>query len=327
MNAQDILHTPLPPPQATAPEISVVVPVSGMHDDPGEIHETVSRELRRLGRSFEFIFVADGGQEEAEGAIARLARQTPGVSGFRLGRRFGEATALSVGFRRARGSIVVTLNPYEQVLPEEIGKVLAALVEGVDLVVTRRSPRTDSVFDRLQSAAFHLALSWITGTRFHDISCGLRAMRGDVARALRIYGDQHRFIPVLAVRDGFRVVEIPVRQSTKERRWRVRSPGTYLTRLLDVLTVFFLVRFTKRPLRFFGSVGGAIFAAGLAVCLYLTFVKFAYSVPLMERPLLLLGVLMLVLGIQTASIGLLGEIIIFTHGQESADYRAEEIRE
>ncbi len=309
------------------PDISVVVPVVGFHDDPEVIWEAFAPELRKLGKSFEFLFVADGDQDTAAAQLAGLRARHREVSGYRLGRAFGEAQALSVGFRRARGRVVVTLSPYLQVLPSELGALLAALDENTDLVVTRRTPRTDSMFNRMQSAVFHLAVSAITGTRFNDISCGLRAMRADVAKSLRLYGDQHRFIPLLAVRDGFRTVEIPVRQDPRERRWRVFGPATYLNRVLDMMTVFFLVRFTKRPLRFFGSVGAAIFSAGFVICLYMAFLKIAYHRSLTERPLLLLGVLLLVLGIQTASIGLLGEIIIFTKGQESRDYRAEEITE
>lgn len=311
--------------QADGPDISVVVPVVAIHDDPVVIYDAFAAEVRKLGKTCEFVFVLDGDKEEAARSLAALRQKAPEVRAYRLGRAFGESMALSVGFRRARGRVVVTVSPYIQADPAELGKLLGALTDNVDIVVTCRSPRVDSIFNRLQSAAFHLAVSGITGTRFNDISCGLRAMRNEVARQITLYGDQHRFLPLLAARDGFRVIEINVRQSPQERRWRVFGPVTYLSRILDMMTVFFLIRFTKRPLRFFGSLGAGIFSVGFLICVWLSLVKILYHQPLTERPLLLLGVLMLVLGIQTASIGLLGEIIIFTKGQETRDYRAKEI--
>ena len=311
----------------TAPDISVVVPVTGIHDDPVVLYEQFAPELVRLGRSFEFLFVMESDRQGEAARISTLKRDRPGVSAWQIAPRLGEGVALTVGFRHARGRLVLTLNPYLQVEPAEIGRLLAAVEDGADLAVARRSPRVDSSFSRLQSSVFHLAASAMTGVRLHDISCGLRLMTSEVARALRLYGDQHRFLPLLAVREGFRVVEVPVRQSTQERRWRVFSPATYVIRLLDLLTVFFLIRFTKRPLRFFGSIGLLIAASGFGICLWLSVVKFALDVSLTQRPLLLLGVLLLVLGIQTGSIGLLGEMLIFTHGQGSQDYRAEELGE
>jgi hypothetical protein len=314
-------------PAGEGPDISVVVPVTGIHDDPVALYELFAPELARIGRSCEFLFVMDSELREEAARVAELKSRCPNVSAWKIGRGFGEGIALTVGFRHARGRTVLTLNPYVQVEPSEVWRLLSALDDGADLAIARRSPRVDSGFSRLQSSVFHLAVCAMTGVRLHDISCGLRAMTSEVARSLRLYGDQHRFLPLLAVRDGFRVVEVPVRQSSRERRWRVFTPATYVTRLLDLLTVFFLTRFTKRPLRFFGSVGLAIGMAGFGICLYLSVIKFVWEVSLMQRPLLLLGVLLLVLGIQTGSIGLLGEMLIFTHGQQSQDYRAEEIVE
>jgi len=167
----------------------------------------------------------------------------------------------------------------------------------------------------------------LTGIRYHDISCGLRAMKRKVAEEIQLYGDLHRFFPLLAYQRGFRVAEIPVQQSRHDARRRMYSPGVYLRRLLDLLTLFFLYKFTKKPLRFFGLIGSAISGAGVMITGYLVLFKLLGLTGLADRPLLIFGVLLLVLGIQLFSIGLLGEIIIFTHARAVKDYQIEELLE
>jgi glycosyltransferase involved in cell wall biosynthesis len=308
-------------------ELSVVVPISERHDDLRELYRHYAQELSAAGHEYEFIFVLDGPNHEALRSLNALKKEYPTISVVRLNRSFGEAAALSVGFEKAGGSVILTLASYFQVEPHEIHRLVQALAEdNNDLVIAWRYPRVDSYFNRVQSRVFHWLVRMLTGTGYHDISCGLRVLKRQVADEVHLYGDLHRFFPLLAHQRGFRVVEVPVRQSSLDAGRRVFRPGVYLRRLLDVLTLFFLYKFTKKPLRFFGLVGSAIFGAGAGVTAYLGLDRLL-GTPLGGRPLLILGVLLMVFGVQLFSIGLLGEIIIFTHAREFHDYQIGEVLE
>lgn len=313
-----------PPAQDGEPDISVVVPITERHDDLAELYRGCAAELRRAGRSFEFVFVIDGSFPAVVETLRKLRVEHRDVRILDLGRRFGEAVALSVGFQQARGCRILTLAPYFQVVASGVTDVLAAL-EANDLVITRRHPRTDPWFNRLQSRVFHWLTARLTGARFHDLTCGLRGMTREVAQALHLYGDLHRFIPVLAQRQGFKITELPVPQHERDRAPRLRGPGVYLRRFLDILIVLFLAKFTKKPLRFFGLIGATLFVGGSAITAYLGLYRLLGFGGIADRPLLLLGVLLMVLGVQLLSIGLIGEIVIFTHAREMKDYRVEEI--
>ena len=309
------------------PELSVVVPISERHDDLREIYLQYTREISSAGIAHEFIFVIDGPDPGALESLKALKKDYPAITVIALGHWFGEATALSVGFEAAKGAMIVTVPAYFQVQPVEIQRMLKELVEREqDLVIAWRHPRIDSLFNRLQSRAFHALIRLLIGTNYQDISCGLRVMKRQVAQEIRLYGDLHRFLPLLAYQRGFKIAEVPVRQSPHDARQRIYGPGVYLRRLLDILTLFFLYKFTKKPLRFFGLVGSAIFCAGAILTGYLGIDRIL-GVPLASRPLLILGVLWMVFGVQLFSIGLLGEIIIFTHAHDAKEYHTEEIIE
>jgi len=308
------------------PSLSVLVPISERHDDLRALHRQVVEELKPRGLDFEFVFVLDGPDfPEAERQLRELQATDSGVRAYRMNRRFGEAAALHTAAARARGGTVLTLAPYFQLAPGAIGKVLDVLESGYNLVVARRHPRIDSWFNRLQSYVFHLFTSWLTGVRLWDISCGLRAMKAEVLREIPLYGDLHRFVPILAHRQGFRVVEVPLPQSPADAGIRVYRPGVYLRRLLDILTVYFLFKFTRKPLRFFGLIGLGLFGTGFLITAYLSVLRILHVTALADRPLFLLGVLLMVLGLQTASLGLIGEIIVFTRARDVKEYHVEQV--
>jgi glycosyltransferase involved in cell wall biosynthesis len=242
-----------------------------------------------------------------------------------LGGSFGESAALTVGLERARGTHIVTLAAYFQVEPRGVGAAFAALDAGADMVVGRRYPRIDSRFNRAQSSLFHAIVRGLTSTDFHDISCGFKVMKRQVARELNIYGGLHRFIPVLALNRGFTVHEVPLTQRDEDRSTRYHGTGVYLGRLLDILTIFFLMKFTRMPLRFFGLLGSALFGVGFAVDLLVAIQKIFLHTGISNRVVLLLGVLLMVLGVQTLSLGLVGEIIIFTHARHVREYQVAEV--
>jgi hypothetical protein len=220
--------------------------------------------------------------------------------------------------------MILTLPAYEQITPSEIPRLVNAL-QDCDMVVARRWPRRDSLLNRAQSALFHMLLKPVTDFKFHDIGCGVRAFRRKVAEEVSIYGDQHRFLPVLAHKYGFRVCEVDAEQSVHNIEQRIYSPGIYARRMLDIFSILFLVKFTKKPLRFFGGMGLVVFLLGFVVLLYLVFSKFFLGEAIGDRPMLLLGTLLVVLGVQVFAIGLIGEILIFTHAKDIKEYTVDRI--
>ena len=307
-------------------ELSVVVPISERHDDLQQLYINYSSELSSFGLSMEFIFVLDGPHDSAFGILNELKRTHEDIRVIQLNHWVGEAAALSVGFENAKGRFVVTLASYFQIEPFEMKRILGKVIDdGDDLVVSWRSPRIDSLFNRAQSKVFHLLTNMLTGQSFHDISCGARAMKAQVAKEVPLYGDLHRFFPLLAFRRGFKISEVQVQQSQSDRGIRLHRPGVYLRRLLDLLTLFFLFKFTKKPLRFFGLLGVGLFSIGSVITGYLGVERLFWGVGLSGRPLLIAAALMMVLGAQLFSVGLLGEIIIFTHFRGTKEYQVREI--
>jgi glycosyltransferase involved in cell wall biosynthesis len=306
-------------------EISAIIPVGERHAaDVLALYAEYQQGLEALGVPYELIVVLDGPRPEMASEVQRLLSFGERISVISLTRKFGEATALVAGFQRARGRIILTLPAYHQIRGSEIGKLVRAL--GVtDLAIARRWPRAGSRFETYRRHLFHRFLASITGQRFHDLGCGARAMKRRVLEEINLYGDQHRFLPVLASRVGFRVMEIELRQSPLDRLEGGYPPREYIRRVLDICTVFFLVRFTKKPLRFFGMVGVTMSLVGAVLLGWLAIDRLALHHPLADRPALLLSSLLLVLGMQLFALGLLGELIIFTHARDIKDYQIEEV--
>jgi dolichol-phosphate mannosyltransferase len=304
------------------PDVSVIVPVVEHHDDLGKMYDEFAGALRALGKSFEFVVVLDGGFRQLVEPLKATRQGRPGFRIVTLGRPFGESVALQAGLENSTGATIITLAAYFQVGPEAVAQALRGLSEGADLVVARRHPRLDSPFNRLQSWAFHGLVRFLTGTRFRDLTCGFRAMRREVLEEVRPYGELHHFIPFLAERAGFRVREMDTPQRREESAARVFGLGLYLGRVMDVVTVFFLTKFTRKPLRFFGMIGTLVGLAGFAILGYLATYRVLGFGAIGDRPLLLLGLLLVVFGIQSISIGLVGEIVIFTHARDK-EYRVD----
>ena len=318
---------PIPEPKGQV-DLSVVIPISERVDDLKQLYEETWRELSSSGYTTEFIFVLDGPFDAAARDLRLLKEAHSDVRIISLNHSVGEATALSVGFEHARGRYILTLASYFQVSPLELKKFLGEIIEGKDdLIISWRYPRIDAYFNRIQSKVFHWIVKLLTGSSFHDISCGLRVMKREVSKEVSLYGDLHRFFPLLALHRGFKVREIRVQQSEHNRKIRVFPLGDYVRRLLDIFVLFFLFRFTKKPLRFFGLIGLGVFGIGALVTGYLGFERLFLGVPLLERPLLVASALMIVLGMQLFSVGLLGEIIIFSHSRENKEYHIREILE
>lgn len=304
--------------------VSVIVPVGERQSPMADLYADYKAGLRSLGMPYELIFVLDGLQPTAERALLSLAAMGEPITIVSLTRYFGEATALMIGFDHASGDILLTLPAYLQVEGAELGKLVAALA-GADIAIGYREPRASNWFQTLRQRVFHGLLRFVTRLSFRDLGCNARALKRKVLEEVHLYGDQQRFLPLLAERQGFRVSQVAVRQSKDDRRDEMYRPRNYTRGLLDIFNVFFLVRFTKKPLRFFGMIGVAIFALGILEMLYLIFDRIYFHHSLADRPALLLASLMVVLGVQMFALGLLGELIIFTHAGGAKDYKVDRV--
>jgi glycosyltransferase involved in cell wall biosynthesis len=304
--------------------LSVIMPVGNRHAaDIAALYAEYKAGLAALDTTYEFIVVLDGPRPEVAATLQRLLERGENLIVMSLTKRFGEATALMAGFQRASGRIIVTAPAYHQIQGTEIGKLVRAL-DKADLAIGRRWPRVGTRFEVLRRDLFHRLIA-TGGQKFHDLGCGARAMKRRVLEEISLYGDQHRFLPVLANRQGFRIVEVDVAQSPLDRYSRGYPLKDYVHRVLDIFTVFFLVRFTKKPLRFFGMVGASTFIIGALLVAYLAIDRLVFHHALADRPALLLSSLLVVLGMQLFAIGLLGELIIFTHARDIKDYQIDEV--
>ncbi len=305
-------------------ELSVIVPVGSRHADAAGLHAEYQAGLDALRRPYELIFVLDGPQQDFALGLQKLIASGERFTVISLARSFGEATAIMAGFSRAVGDIIITLPAYHQIDASDVGRLVAA-IERSDVAVGRRWPRAGGWFERTRRWAFHGLLAWITHLQFRDLACGARAFRRQVLEEIHLYGDQHRFLAVLADRHGFKVSEIDLRQSPKDRYRGIYGPREYVRSFLDIFTVFFLVRFTQKPLRFFGMIGVTTFGLGALWIVVLVVQRLFLDQALADRPALLLSSLLVVLGLQIFALGLLGELIIFTHARHLKDYQIAEI--
>jgi hypothetical protein len=300
--------------------VSVIVPVTERPQNLVDLYSEFAAPLRESGRSYEFVFVAEPWFHALTAPLAELASSREPISVYEAAQTVGEAALLKAGAARARGEILVTLPAYRRVTASALPMLVERVEGGVDVAVARRWPRRDSWINRLQNHVFHALLRRLVGGGVHDVACGVRAMRREVLEDLPLYGDFFRFVPLLALREGFRVEELAVPQHQFDSRTRLYGPGVYLRRLIDVLGLFFLLRFTHKPLRFFGLLGSTTAIGGFAV-LGVLLVQRMGGQGIANRPLLLLGVLLVVLGGQAIALGLVGEIIVHLLASRRSAYR------
>src|SRR5262245_17547718 len=306
--------------------IDVIVPVGSRTDELAALHRRRSEVLRAAGYRASFIYVVDGEIPEAREALAALVRASDDARVIQLSRRFGETAAVLAGFASTRTEQLMILPAFEQVETASLPRVLEALA-GADLVTVRRYPRCDSAVRRGQSYLFEAFLKRVGNTQFRDPGCTVHALRRSVLEETQLYGEQHGFLPLLAANVGFKVVEIDLPQARRDAARRIERPRTYVHRLVDVLSVFFVTRFTRRPLRFFGPVGAGCAALGALGLTIVVIQRLIFGVPLADRPALILSSLLVAVGLQVLAIGLIGELIVFIHARSMRQYRVREIIE
>ncbi|MCS6879076.1 MAG: glycosyltransferase [Geminicoccaceae bacterium] len=302
--------------------VSVVVPLSRDLEDLEARHARLRAGLELLARPLEFVYVLDGPLARSRAALAALRRAGEPIEILAFARPTGEAAALTVGLRHARGAVVLTLDPEFPIDPAELPRLVHRLEAGeADLVTAARR-----VPGRAGGGKLERLLGWLLGCRFEDVRSPVRALRARVAAELTLYGNQHRFLPLLAQAQGFAVEELPVPALGRNGPGLVRAVG-WPSLLLDVVTVFFLLRFLEKPFRFFGGFGLLVLVLGGLATAWLVFERLVLGVPLGDRPALILATLMVVLGIQIIAVGLIGELVTFAWARESADHRVERIVE
>ncbi|MFN2645595.1 MAG: glycosyltransferase [Burkholderiales bacterium] len=293
-------------------QVSIVIPVYNEEANIAELVERVGTAMRRSGKSFELILVDDGSRDRSAAKLEALAGERPWLKPLYLIRNYGQSAALQAGFDAAQGEVIVTLDGDLQNDPEDVPDLLKMLDEQpqIDVISGWRKDRQDRAVSRkLPSVVANSVISRVTGVRLHDYGCALKLYRADVIRGLRLYGELHRFIPALAAEVGANIVEVPVRHHARTRGQSKYGIDRTFRVLLDLLWIKFLMRFLHRPLQAFGGVGLVLGAAGFVVLAWLTVEKIALGRDIGGRPLLLLGVLLALIGVQLVATGLIGELL------------------
>ena len=300
-------------------ELSIVIPVYNEEENVEPLIQEINAAVRPLGKPYEIVVVDDGSRDATFSVLARLHLRDSSLRVVRLKRNFGQTAAIAAGLAYADGEIVILMDGDAQNDPKDIPALLAELKKGNDLVCGWRSNRRDPFLNRrLPSMIANHLVSWTTQVKLHDYGCTLKAMRRDVAKNLKLYGEMHRFIPAIAYERGARVAELKV-----NHRPRMRGDSKYgiartLRVILDLLTVKFLISYSTRPLHVFGVLGLSSGGLGFLIAVYLTLQKLVYHVSIGGRPLLLLAILLIFIGFQFLTMGLLAEMLSRTY-HESQD--------
>jgi len=297
------------------PDISVVIPLYNEEESLRELHQQLKATLGRTSQRYELVFVDDGSTDKSFQVLRDLKRVDRHIKVIRFRRNYGKSAALAVGFEKATGNIVITMDADLQDDPAEIPALKRKLDDGYDLVSGWKKSRKDPLSKTIPSRLFNFVVRVMTGIRIHDFNCGLKAYRRDVIKAVNVYGELHRYIPVLAHWEGFKVGELPVRHRARRFGKTKFGFGRFWKGFLDLLTVIFTTRYFRRPLHLFGIWGLVALLIGLGISIWLV-VDWFQGRPLSNRPLFLAGIFLVIVGIQFISIGLLGEMI--TKSQRSS---------
>ena len=306
--------------------ISIIVSLSNYAQEVSSLYDAIRGVMSAVGDVYELIFVDDGSTDATFEKLVSIAKEDAHVRVVKMRSTFGEAATLDAGLKHSRGDRIVYFSGRVRVDPAAIPRFLDALKSGSDLVVGWRHPRRDALLNRVISRLFNWLAGRISRAKLHDINSGFIVAHRSIFEKVPYYGDFYNFIPVLASQQGYRVTEEKIEQLPGSFR-KSKYPSEYVQRLLDIITVFFLSRYTKKPIHFLGFVGTVFLLGGLGILVYLFIYRILLLGPIAGRPLLILGALLLVIGVQMISIGLLGEMIIFTHAADIEEYNIEEVIE
>lgn len=304
--------------------VSVIV---ALHNSASFIDELISgllSSLKKYNASYEILCIDDGSSDDTSSKIKKMILDNPHLKLIKMRSEFGEASVMDAGLKESRGEKILYLTSRVRINTKQVGSLLKKIDEGNDLVVGWRHPRQDSKLNQIISKIFNGIINKLAKLNLNDINSGILAARREVLEAIPLYGDLNNFIPVLAVKQGYSISEEQIEQLPGKFRTS-RYVSEYIRRFLDIVTVIFLTRYSKKPIHFLGFVGAIFAITGAIIDLYLFVYRILQLGPIAGRPMLLLGSLLLIIGIQMISIGLIGEMIIFTHAKEIKEYNIEEI--
>ncbi len=306
------------------PIVSVIIPLLNEEESLPELALQLENVLKKAAHNrYEVIMIDDGSTDESFNVIKQINQRNRRFRGIRFRRNYGKSAALSVGFSMAQGMVVITMDADLQDDPNEIPKLMAKLREGYDLVTGWKKKRHDPISKTIPSKFFNFVTSMTSGLKLHDFNCGLKAFKRNVVKSLQVYGEMHRYLPALTHWQGFKVTEIPVTHHPRRYGKSKFGISRFIKGFLDLLTILFTTRFVKRPLHFFGTFGALFVLIGFGVDLWLTIEWFMKKTALSNRPLALLGVALIIVGVQLISMGLLGEMIA-KNSYEKANYQIAE---
>ncbi len=303
-------------------DVSVVVPVFEEEESLPELARQIRASCEAASLDFEVWFIDDGSRDGSWAVIEQIHSDDARFAGLRFRRNYGKSAALAAGFERAEGRYVITMDADLQDDPAEIPALTAMLDDGFDLVSGWKQKRQDPLGKTIPSRFFNFVTRMVSGIKLHDFNCGLKAYRREVVKNIRVYGEMHRYIPLLAKWEGYqRIGEKAVHHRARQFGRTKFGLERYIRGFLDLITVAFLTRFAARPMHFFGMLGTLAFLGGFVISLWITLDKVIFGNPVGDRPLLLLGVLLIVVGVQTFCTGFLADMIIRRRMEETTPYQ------
>ena len=313
-----------------SPELSIVIPVRNESPNIKPLYDELTQTLVQYGRSYEILIVDDGSTDDSFAQLAAIQARDPHLRVIRFRRNFGQTAAFAAGIAHARGRLVVTADGDLQNDPHDIPAMVALIEQGNDIVCGWRKDRKDTfITRRVPSMMANKLISWATGVPLHDYGCSLKVFRAEVIKPLRLYGEMHRFLPAIASQIGVQIAEMVVNH--RPRRAGVTKYGLSRTIrvILDLATVKFLLSYSTRPLQIFGLIGVLAGALGTLITGYLAYIRLFQHQGIAERPLLLFGVMLVFIGVQLVTFGLLAEVMARTYyeSQDKATYVIREVRE
>jgi len=319
LNKQQTANEPIPLATAESLDLSFVIPAMNEEATIRTLRNLLHEAVTRLGQTYEIIFIDDGSTDQTLTEMEQLRKEYPQIRVIAFRRNFGKAAALDAGFRRARGKVIFTMDADLQDDPKEISRFLQKLETGYDVVSGWKQKRHDPLGKTLPSKLFNYVVRKFTHIELNDFNCGFKAYRREATENLTLYGDLHRFVPVLVHGNGFRVGEISVEHHARQHGESKYGWERFTRGFFDLLTVIVATRFSTRPLHFFGTVGLGLGAVGFSLLLYLS-ALWLMGEGIGQRPLLLLGILLLIFGVQLVSTGLVGELVIRGHRETKPNY-------
>ncbi len=291
-------------------KISIVVPLYNEEESLMPLVEEIKKGVRQTGLAYEIIFVDDGSTDNSLKIIREIKKREQNIRYISFRKNYGKSAALHAGFRIVNGDVTITMDADLQDDPLEIPNLLAKLDEGYDLVSGWKKIRHDPFIKKHSSKFFNWVTRIMSGIKIHDFNCGLKAYRTEVVKSIYVHGELHRYIPVLAGWDGYKISEIPVKHHRRRYGKTKFGISRFFKGFVDLITVIFTTRYIRRPLHLFGFVGALAFATGFIIDAFLTYLWAFHNQPLSNRPLLLLGLLLMIVGVQLFAIGLLGEMMV-----------------